>query len=139
MHLFRFTSSFEFNVPNQKSLILQVDVERYQCSQLLFDPSIYSNSTHTVGLHEAIAKCIYACDRRLHEELVSRVIVAGGVSNMVGFHDTLHSQILSLGDMITFSSLNITILDSNEYPEYTAVYDYIDDMSEVHIIAPSEL
>jgi len=67
------------------------------------------------------------------------VIVAGGVSNMVGFHDTLHSQILSLGDMITFSSLNITILDSNEYPEYTAVYDYIDDMSEVHIIAPSEL
>ncbi len=79
----------EITLPN--NLKLNINIERIQVSEPLFDPKIIH--VDYMSLAEAVSKVIKAWDRENWEELISNIIFAGGGSLIPGLAERLKNEL----------------------------------------------
>jgi len=71
---------------------VDIDSERIRCSEVLFDPSLIGMKS--MGIHEAVVRAISNCDKDIHSELFSNVVLAGGPTMSPGFAERMQRELL---------------------------------------------
>ena len=68
-----------------------VSSERFQCAEVLFQPSIDGIDGH--GLHDGILQAIAKCDPASHPDLFANIALAGSTSLLPGLAERLRSEL----------------------------------------------
>ena len=77
--------------------ILKLDVERYECSEILFDSSSF-NKDCIKGINELLYSSIMKCDMDVRKDLKYNIIIFGGTSNLPGMQERLRKEMITLFD-----------------------------------------
>lgn len=85
------------------------------CTEPLFEPSLIGRQ-NTLGIHQAILRCINKCDPSLHTELYANIILAGGTSSFPGLKPRLQAEITTISPVNTLVQVNET---DGQYSSWT--------------------
>eukprot|EP01083_Nonionella_stella_P268176 906385_1 len=74
--------------------LLEIHQERFQCTELLFKPSLIGKECDGIGkvLYDSITKC----DEYIHDDLVSNIVLSGGNTMLPGFDLRLDKELIRL-------------------------------------------
>ena len=75
-------------------LQVELDVERFECAEPLFEPARLGRDS--LGVHKLVAKALETCEPSLRGTLLKNVLVAGGCARMQGFKDRLENELQAL-------------------------------------------
>ena len=73
------------------ALQVELDVERFECSEPLFDPTRLGRDSF--GAHQLVANAIETCEPSLRGTLLQNVLVTGGCAQMRGFEQRLKKEL----------------------------------------------
>lgn len=73
--------------------ILRLNNERFTVPEILFHPS--DIQMESMGVAEAIVKCIQSCPVNVQSSLAKHVVVVGGNANFPGFKERLYADVRS--------------------------------------------
>ncbi|XP_018327820.1 actin-related protein 6 [Agrilus planipennis] len=73
--------------------ILRLNNERFTVPELLFHPS--DIGMDTMGIAEAVVKCIFNCPEKYQSQLAQNIIVMGGNASFEGFGERLYKEVRS--------------------------------------------
>jgi len=76
--------------------LIDLDVERFQSSEILFDPEIIGLEQNP--LHQMVHDSIAAADQDLKRTMMSNTVVTGGTTLLQGFTQRLQSELTTLQD-----------------------------------------
>ena len=74
--------------------VIQLGEERFQCTEVLFDPMVIGYEP--MGVPEMIAQTIQSCDLELRSSLYSNVILSGGVTTTKGFAKRVLERLMTI-------------------------------------------
>lgn len=73
--------------------ILRLNNERFTVPEILFNPS--DIQMESMGIAEAIVKCIRSCPVSVQSSLAKHIVIVGGNANFPGFKERLYSDVRS--------------------------------------------
>jgi actin-related protein len=85
---------YSFTGPNGK-ISVNVGKERFECPESLFRPQVF-NIGQPLGIHTAVNNSIITCDRSIHNELYSNIVLSGGNTLFKYTEDRMKKEIESL-------------------------------------------
>ena len=68
-----------------------LDVERFECAELLFEPTRLGRDS--LGAHQLVAKALETCAPSLRDTLLQNVLVTGGCAQLRGFKERLEQEL----------------------------------------------
>jgi actin-related protein len=95
----------EYPDPNGKFSV-NVGQERFKCPESLFRPQTFN--IESVGIHTAVNNSIITCDRSIHNELYSNIVLSGGNTLFNNTEDRMEKEIklLAGGYKVEVTSCN---------------------------------
>lgn len=72
----------KYKLPSGQTL--NIREERLKCAELLFAPSLQSNSKAEDGIHKYTYDSIIKCDQDIRKNLFSNIVLAGGCTMFEG-------------------------------------------------------
>ncbi|EFA85306.1 actin [Heterostelium album PN500] len=81
-----------FDLPDKQ--VLTIGLERFKCTEPLFDPSLIE--FETVGIHKAIFNSINKCDKDIQSAMFSNVVLSGGNTMFPGLPQRLSKELTAL-------------------------------------------
>jgi hypothetical protein len=84
-------------VLQQKSgqeVVMMVGRERFHTPEILFQPEVWEESTHSRGLVSLIAKAIMSCDTEIRPDLVHNIVLTGNCAKIPGLLPRLERELL---------------------------------------------
>lgn len=102
-----------YELPDGRSVALGSDV--FRCPEALFRPDLFEMAAHD-GVHEALLKVINACDKAIHHDLFSNIVLAGGTSMFPGFAARIKSEVSILAP----ASAVVRVLPASASPQLPA-------------------
>lgn len=93
-----------FKLPDGNTI--QLNSERFQCSEILFTPKI-ANFFEFPGVHQSLLQTINSSPVDIRRDLYNSIILSGGTTMLPGFEDRLHNEMLTILPNQTLS-VNIT-------------------------------
>lgn len=82
-----------FELPDGE--IIKLGVEKSNCSELLFNPSLMID-TDKIGVHEMLYKSIMKTNMDIRRDLYSSIVLSGGSTLFPGFVERLSKEIATL-------------------------------------------
>ena len=83
-----------FELPDTQ--VITVGYERFNCSELLFNPNIIDKNTKNEAIDKIIYKAIMKCDVDIRRELYQNIALAGGNTLFPGMDNRLIKQLTKL-------------------------------------------
>jgi len=77
--------------------ILNVGKERFQSTEILFQPKFYNKGDK--GIHQIVHTSVMNCNQERHKELFNNIVLAGGGSLFEGFSNRLTRELSLLTEM----------------------------------------
>merc|ERR1712033_76586 len=71
--------------------VITIGNERFRCPEVLFQPSMIG--MESVGIHEALVRCVKACDIDIRKDLFSNIILSGGTTMYAGIADRVQKEV----------------------------------------------
>ena len=89
--------------------IITVSTERFQCPEVLFQPSI--TRMESFGIHQTCYNAISKCDTEIHWDLYSNIVLSGGTTMFPGVSDRMLKEIVALAP----AAMKVRVSTSSKY------------------------
>lgn len=81
--------SAESRLPDGSQLALELDIERFHCTEVLFDPTLFEGCRQAAGLLETIVAVISEVDECARADLAGTIVIAGGSACLPGLAERI--------------------------------------------------
>jgi actin-related protein len=88
-----------------------IDIERFHCTEVLFNPSLFEDSRECISIVDAVRGAIDSVDELVRDDVRNHIVIAGGSSLLIGLSERLEKE-LKLKD----SNVKVTIALEKDRP-----------------------
>ena len=82
----------QYELPDGKEVT--IGSEQFRCPEAMFQPSIIGKDS--AGIHELTYNSIMKCDKDIHEDLYSNIVLSGGTTLFEGMEERLQKEMTAL-------------------------------------------
>eukprot|EP01084_Bolivina_argentea_P265599 450267_1 len=99
----------EYKLPDGK--IINVNEERFKCSELLFKPEMYN--INSIGIHKLLYESITECDIDTRRDMYGNIVICGGTTFLNGFSKRLDYEMRNIAN-VGLKHMKIRIIAAQE-------------------------
>ena len=88
------TAPYSVSYPLPDDRVIEVTEERFQCAELLFQPSLAGKNLP--GLHQFLYNSIMCCDADCRKDLLCNIMISGGCTKLPGFAERMQKELALL-------------------------------------------